>query len=61
MKDNKSENNLWQRIKDRIVQDVPIEIASCEYDCRRHECLMNEWDSCPNRKWYVELHRGAKQ
>jgi hypothetical protein len=40
---------FWQRIKNQIVQDVPAEIALCEFDCRKQQCTEREWQTCPRR------------
>jgi hypothetical protein len=32
------------------IQDVPEEIAACEFECRRTECRQGEWETCPNRR-----------
>ena len=38
---------VW--LKGRLIGDVQAEIAVCEYDCRRTQCLFEEWENCPNR------------
>jgi hypothetical protein len=42
----------WLRgqIAERIVQDVPAEVAACEFNCRKAQCRHQEWIDCPNRK-----------
>jgi hypothetical protein len=40
---------LWQWIKNQIVQDVPEEIALCEFDCHKQQCTEIEWQTCPRR------------
>jgi hypothetical protein len=44
---------LWQWAKDQIVQEVPEDIGLCEYDCRKKQCVMDEWETCDWR-----LHKG---
>jgi hypothetical protein len=43
----------WARfvpwIKDQWVRSVPGEIAVCEFDCRKDQCLEGEWVSCERR------------
>ena len=41
----------WLRrwIKGRLVQDVPEEIAACEFECRRTECKQGDWETCERR------------
>lgn len=33
----------------QIVDDVPPEIALCEFDCDKTQCTLKEWESCPRR------------
>jgi hypothetical protein len=34
----------------KFVPEVPEEIAACEFDCRRTECLMGHWATCERRR-----------
>ena len=36
-------------VKRNIVDDVPEEIALCEFDCRKGQCEQGEWASCDRR------------
>jgi hypothetical protein len=38
-----------QRFKAGWIQDVPEELAPCEFECRKAECRQGEWATCPNR------------
>lgn len=40
---------FWQWIRNQIVQEVPIEIALCEFDCDKQQCTEEEWRTCPRR------------
>jgi hypothetical protein len=40
---------LWRWLKRQIVEDVPSDIAVCEYDCRKEQCLQSEWETCERR------------
>ncbi len=40
---------LWERLKDQVVQDVPEEDATCEFDCRKQQCTEGEWATCERR------------
>jgi hypothetical protein len=42
-------SKLFQRIKDAFVRDVPPEMALCEFDCPKNQCLEGEWASCERR------------
>jgi hypothetical protein len=45
-------------LKNQIVQDVPEDIALCEFDCRKGQCRMGEWESCERRITDLQdLHR----
>jgi hypothetical protein len=45
---------LWRFAIRQIVDDPPDDIAICEFDCRKGQCVQNEWDSCDRR-----IHKGA--
>ena len=36
-------------VTDQIIQDVPSDIAVCEYDCRKSQCTLGEWETCEHR------------
>jgi hypothetical protein len=40
---------LRYSIRDGLVQDVPVEYAICEFDCRKPECTLAEWTTCKRR------------
>lgn len=40
---------LWDRLKKEVVDSVPDDIALCEYDCRKEQCLYQEWATCERR------------
>lgn len=42
-------NRLWQKIKSFLIQDVPEEIAICEFECRGKECIKDRWQACKRR------------
>jgi hypothetical protein len=39
------------------VQDVPEDIAVCEFDCRKPVCLVSEWETCERRLRDLEEER----
>ena len=41
--------SLWRLIKNQIVQEIPEEIALCEFDCHKQQCTEKEWSTCPRR------------
>ena len=42
-----------QRLADwvlnQIIQDVPEDIALCQFDCRKGQCSHGEWETCERR------------
>ena len=48
---------LQRWIKTRLIQDVPKDIAACEFECRRTECRQGEWETCERR---LRAMRGDK-
>jgi hypothetical protein len=42
--------HFWHGLKDQIVQEVPPEIALCEFDCRKPECSHGEHEVCERRR-----------
>jgi len=44
----------WQQLKEHLSEEVPEDIAICEFDCRKSQCLYGEWKSCQRR-----LSKGA--
>jgi len=33
----------------QIMDQVPPEIALCEFDCDKTQCTLKEWKACPRR------------
>jgi hypothetical protein len=36
-------------LKNQVIQEVPEDIALCEFDCRKPQCRMGEWETCERR------------
>jgi hypothetical protein len=36
-------------LKHQWVMEVPEDLALCEFDCRRQQCLFEEWACCQRR------------
>jgi hypothetical protein len=32
-----------------MIQEVPGDIALCEFDCRKQQCTIKEWATCERR------------
>ncbi len=39
----------WHWLKDQWVREVPPDLALCEFDCRKLQCMEGEWASCERR------------
>jgi hypothetical protein len=42
-------HRLWQFVTRQIIGDAPDAIALCEFDCRKGQCMQDEWDVCDRR------------
>lgn len=40
---------VLHRISKEIVEEVPAEIALCEFDCSKTHCSSKEWETCTRR------------
>lgn len=40
---------LYQWLKDQIVQSVPEADGLCEFDCKKPQCVEEEWATCERR------------
>jgi hypothetical protein len=40
---------LWEWLLGQWVAPVPADIALCEFECRKDQCLYDEWASCERR------------
>jgi len=40
---------LWQRFRNRIIQDVPEDYQLCEFECHKTECITGDWEKCERR------------
>jgi hypothetical protein len=45
-------SRLWRQLTAMIVQEVPDELAACEFCCREPDCRMGDWENCERRKAY---------
>ena len=43
-----------------LIEDVPADIAACEYACRKPNCEMGEWEKCERRLFIAEEERRQK-
>jgi len=42
-------HRLWQRFMGQIIQDVPEDFQACEFECRKLQCAMGDWERCERR------------
>ncbi|MGK7885958.1 MAG: hypothetical protein AB4057_15215 [Crocosphaera sp.] len=47
-------NWFLKKLRGLFFSEVPDEIAACEFECRRLECLNENFVSCPKRLQKVE-------
>ena len=40
---------LWQRFRNKVIQEVPEDIQLCEFECRKLQCTMSGWARCERR------------
>jgi len=40
---------LRQWVTNQVIQEVPGDIALCEFDCRKQQCTIKEWATCERR------------
>jgi hypothetical protein len=40
---------LIRWIQGQWVREIPSELALCEFDCRKDQCLEGEWSNCERR------------
>jgi hypothetical protein len=41
--------SAWGWLRRQVVEDVPADDALCEFDCRKPECSVGEWENCDRR------------
>ncbi len=41
--------SAWDWLRRQVVEDVPAGDALCEFDCRKPECSVGEWETCDRR------------
>ena len=40
---------VWRFFMDQLVQDAPEADVLCEFDCRKKQCTLGEWETCERR------------
>lgn len=41
--------SAWGWLWRQVVEDVPAGDAICEFDCRKSQCQVGEWETCERR------------
>jgi hypothetical protein len=42
-------HRAWRWLAHELIQDVPEDVAICEFDCRKPQCTYSEWLNCGRR------------
>ena len=45
---------VFKKLRNFFSTEVPTDLAACEFDCRKVECLTKEFLTCPRRLQKVE-------
>ncbi len=53
-------SSLGQWISNRLIGDVPEDLAQCEFECHRLECREDEWRTCKNRLRSIDPTREGR-
>ncbi len=40
---------LWHFVSRQVVDNTPEDVALCEFDCRKQQCMHEEWSTCERR------------
>lgn len=51
---NRTLRRIWRRLCNSLIQDVPPELAACEFSCRKLHCGTSEWATCEHRMKLAE-------
>ncbi len=55
---------FFEKLLNLLSTEVPPELAACEFDCRKEECLTQDFLTCPRRLQKAEalkrLSEGAE-
>ncbi len=49
LRSNQPLHSIWRWLRNQIVQEVTEDSAICEFDGRKGQCTMEEWESCERR------------
>jgi len=45
-------------LKEQVIEDVPDDLARCEFGCGKSECRIGQWETCERR---LEEMRDARE
>ena len=48
---------LFPDSEKHLVEQVPNDIALCEFDCRKTQCSFGEWETCARRLRFERLRQ----
>ncbi len=52
---------LWAWLRPTLVQEVPEELAICEFVCTRPQCRLGDWERCELRRSYGDVEARAME
>lgn len=47
-------------LRRRLVEEVPLDVARCEFDCRKVQCRSSDWEACEDRKKDIAVVQGTR-
>jgi hypothetical protein len=50
--------HLLQHWLRRVLAPVPADMAACEFDCDKTECLLGDWQACRRRLKVQQQEQG---
>jgi hypothetical protein len=48
---------LLQQLRSKVIQEAPEDIQLCEFECRKLECTMGDWEKCERRLLSMREHQ----
>lgn len=48
---------FWRSLADEWVGTVPDDIACCEFECKKPDCSIREWENCETRLKHMSRNR----
>ena len=45
---------IWLWLENQFIQEIPADLALCEYECRKQDCTEADWLICERRITHAE-------